>query len=230
MISTCVTLVQIKQQLCSDFEIYVMDHHITWYGSLACQRKRPDVGILHEIWQINVSRPLPATGILVPKQFILTLFIICLVSYRHSLKIKEWMNGLPHKVLFFLCIDSGGVFALTRLRSVWKIRKWLSIMKSIWFKNGICQTPLQWVVLNDSGESGRINYWQEDGVTKTLNHTWGTSTRCMYTQYPIFCVHPCFTPHRSGQLPVEGRLVLWGLVIALRKKFSLQFSLLRSYK
>lgn len=89
MISTCVTLVQIKQQLCSDFEIYVMDHHITWYGSLACQRKRPDVGILHESWQINVSRPLPATGILVPKQFILTLFIICLVSYRHSLEIKE---------------------------------------------------------------------------------------------------------------------------------------------
>ena len=89
MISTCVTLVQIKQQLCSDFEIYVMDHHTTWYGLLASQRKRPDVGILHEISQINVSRPLPTTGILVLKQFILTLFIICLVSYRHSLKIKE---------------------------------------------------------------------------------------------------------------------------------------------
>lgn len=153
MISTCVTLVQIKQQLCSDFEIYVMDHHITWYGSLACQRKRPDVGILHEIWQINVSRPLPATGILVPKQFILTLFIICLrvtvirSRSRKQVVLIRYMNGLPHKVLFFLCIDSGGVFALTRLRSVWKIRKWLSIMKSIWFKNGICQTPLQWVVL-----------------------------------------------------------------------------------
>ena len=191
-----------------------MDHHITLNGSLASQRKRPDVGILHEIWQINVSRPLPATGILVPKQFILTLFIICLVIYRHSLKIKEsssfdslhewsYTQGVVFSVYWFR-----GCFCTDQATSVWKIRKWLSIMKSIWFKNGICQTPLEWVVLNDSGESGRINYWQEDGVTKTLNHTWGTSTRCMYTQYPIFCVHPCFTPHRSGQLPVEGRLVL----------------------
>lgn len=153
MISTCVTLVQIKQQLCSDFEIYVMDYHITWYSSLASQRKRPDVGILHEIWQINVSRPLPATGILVPKQFILTLSIICLVSYRHSLKIKEsssfdsrheWSStqGVVSSVYWF-----GGVFCTDQASSVWKIRKWLSITKSIWFKNGICQTPLQWVVL-----------------------------------------------------------------------------------
>ena len=93
-------------------------YYIIWF--IGQSEKRPDVGILHEIWQINVSRPLPATGILVPKQFILTLFIICLVSYRHSLKIKEsssfdsrheWSStqGVVFSVYWF-----GGVFALTR--------------------------------------------------------------------------------------------------------------------